>query len=145
MSYVLAGEVAGAARGWPITLDRGEFLIVPDDKPANLEAVDRAAVALGAGAKELDDPFMGLDARYRWPLRGGQHLVASVEPVGSRGYRDLLRDSERMRLGDAIVQVASLRDLIRLAEASPREYERAFTPALWATLDQDRFAGRRAA
>jgi hypothetical protein len=38
-----------------------------------------------------------------------------------------------------------LRDLIRLADASPRERERAFTPALWATLDQARLAEREAA
>jgi hypothetical protein len=143
--YVLAGEVAGAAHGWPVTLDSGEFLVVPNDVAENLEAVERAAVALGSGGSELDEPFGGFDRRRRWPLPGGQQLVTSVEPAGSPGYHDLLRDAESITLGDAPVPVASLRDLIRLADASPRERERAFTPALWATLDQTRLAGRKSA
>lgn len=143
--YVLAGEVAGAAHGWPITLDGGEFLLVPDDDAENLEAVERAAAALGARAREADDPFGGFDARWRWSLLGGQELVMTVQPAGAGGYRDLLRDAEPVTLGGPPVLVASLRDLIRLADASPRERERAFTPALWATLDQTRLAEGKAA
>jgi transcriptional regulator with XRE-family HTH domain len=145
VDYVLAGEIAGAARGWPVTLDNGEFLVVPDEEAESLEAVERAAATLGGGGRELDDPFGGFDARWVWSLPGGQQLVASVEPAGARGYRDLLRDAEAIALGGAPVLVASLRDLIRLADASPRERERAFTPALWATLDQTRGADRKAA
>jgi transcriptional regulator with XRE-family HTH domain len=143
--YVLAGEVAGAAHGWPITLDSGEFLLVPDDDAENLEAVDHAAAALGARGRESDDPFGGFDARRRWPLPGGQKLVMTVRPAGARGYRDLLRAAVPVTLSSASVLVASLRDLIRLADASPRERERAFTPALWATLDQARLAEHTAA
>jgi hypothetical protein len=73
-------------------------------------------------------PLARLDARYRWSQRGRQHLVASVEPAGSRGYRDLLRDAEPMTLGQATVQVASLGDVIRLAGSQPAEHEGAFTP-----------------
>lgn len=143
--YVLVGEVAGAMRGWPITLDSGEFLVVPDDEPENLEGLERAAAALGADSQEFDDPFGGLDSRWHWMLPGNQRLVVSLQPAGSRGYRDLVRDAEVLTLGGALVHVASLRDLIRLADASPRERERAFTPALWATLDQCRLAERAAA
>lgn len=143
--YVLAGEVAGAAHGWPITLDAGDFLVITDDGAENLEALERAAAALGADVKEPDDAFGKFDARWRWPLPDGQQLVASVDPAGARGYCDLLRDAEPITLGGAPVLVASLRDLIRLADASPRERERAFIPALWATLDQARLAEGTAA
>ena len=142
---MLAGEVAGAMRGWPITLDHGEFLIVPDDDPQTLEAIERAAATLGVDRQGVDDPYRGLDSRRQWTLPGNQRLVVSVQPAGSHGYRDLVRDSEPLSLGGALVQVGSLRDLIRLADASPRERERAFTPALWATLDQFRAAERAAA
>lgn len=137
----------GRRRGaWlAITLDRGEFLLVPDDHPENLQAVERAAGVLGARGRKLDDPFGGFDPRWRWSLPSGQQLVASVGPAGAHGYRDLLRDAEAVTLGAALVNVASLRDLIRLADASPRERERAFTPALWTTLDQTRLAERKAA
>lgn len=143
--YVLIGEVAGAVHGWPITLDSGDYLLVPDDEPRNLEALERAAASLGGTGGQVDDPFGGFDTRLRWNLLGNQALVASVEPAGSRGYRDLLRDAEVVALDAAFVQVASLRDLIRLADASLRERDRAFTPALWATLDQTRLAEHRAA
>jgi transcriptional regulator with XRE-family HTH domain len=143
--YVLAGEVAGAVPGWPITLDSGDFLVVPEDTPENLEAVDQAVARLGGSGRELDDPFGGFVARWTWQLQVGQRLIASVQPAGSRGYRDLLWGAEAVTLGDTRVHVASLRDLIRLADASPRERDRAFTPALWATLDEVRAAERRAA
>jgi transcriptional regulator with XRE-family HTH domain len=140
--YVLAGEVAGAVHGWPITLDAGQFLVVAEDEPGNLEAVERAAAALGGRRKEPDDPFGGFDARWSWRLPADQRLLVSVGPAGTGGYRDLLRDAITVTLCGLPVKVASLRDLIRLADASPRERERAFTPALWATLDQAREAER---
>lgn len=145
VGYVLVGEIAGAVHGWPITLDSGEFLLVPDDAASNLEALERAAAVLGGRGPELDDPFTGLDARMAWSLPGAQRLLASLQPAGSHGYRDLIRDAITVTFADAQVHVASLRDLIRLAEASPRERARAFTPALWATLDQVRVNERRAA
>src|SRR5437763_4492386 len=99
--YVLAGEVAAAVHGWPITLDSGEFLLVPDDDAENVKAVERAAAALGAPGREADDPFGGFDARWRWWLSGGRQLVMNVQPAGGRGYRDLLRDAESTTLGAA--------------------------------------------
>jgi transcriptional regulator with XRE-family HTH domain len=143
--YVLAGEVAGAVHGWPITLDSGELLIVPEDEPGNRRSLEAAVETLGAHRPDLDDAFAGLDRRFIWPFRGSQRLVAAPRPAGSRGYRDLLRDATLVTLGGVEVQVASLRDLIRLADASPRERDRAFTAALWATLDQVRSQERRAA
>jgi len=134
--YVLIGEVAGAAHGWPITLARGEYLIVPEDAQRNLARLEEAAMALGAGERQIDDPYGGLDTAWRSTLHDGGSLVAGPRPAGTSGYRDLRRAARMIALEDAVVQLASLRDLIRIADASPRPERRAYLPALWATLEQ---------
>jgi ADP-ribose pyrophosphatase YjhB (NUDIX family) len=133
--YVLVGDVAGAVHGWPITLARGEYLLVPEDGPRNLERLQAAAKALGGGARELEDPFAGQDVTIRWSLPGGS-LAASIRLSGTRGYRDLQRACRPVALEQTVVQIAALRDLIRVADASPRQERRIFLPALWATLEQ---------
>jgi hypothetical protein len=134
--YVLIGEVAAAAHGWPIALSRGEYLIVPEGAPRNLARLDRAATLLGATEREVDDPYRGLDAGWRWSLHGGGSLAVTLAPAGTRGYRDLCRGGELIALQDTVLEAACLRDLIRIADASPRLERRAYLPALWATLEQ---------
>jgi hypothetical protein len=143
--YVLGGEVAGAVHGWPITLDYGEYLIFPEDAARNLDRLEQAAAALGATGRDVDDPYAGLDVTYRWTLTAGGVLAACPTPAGTRGYRDLRRDATLTPLETAVVEVASLRDLIRVADASPRSRRRAFLPALWATLEQSAQTQRRRA
>lgn len=133
---VLIGEAAAAAHGWPITLARGEYLIVPEDAERNLARLQTAAAALGGAERQTDDPYSGLDTTWRWPLPDGGSLAATPRPAGTGGYRDLRRAARPTALGDAVVQLASLRDLIRIADASPRPERRAYLPALWATLEQ---------
>jgi transcriptional regulator with XRE-family HTH domain len=132
---VLIGDVAGAAHGWPITLARGEYLVVAEEGRRNLERLAAAAESLGAGPQELEDPFAGRDVTIRWPLEGGS-LAVATQLSGTRGYRDVQRASRPVALEQAVVQVAALRDLIRIADASPRQERRVFLPALWATLEQ---------
>jgi len=60
----------------------------------------------------------------------------SAVPPGTRGYRDLVRDAQRVQIAPRVsVSVASLIDLIRIAEASTGPDGRTFVPALWATLE----------
>jgi transcriptional regulator with XRE-family HTH domain len=134
--YVLVGAVAAAARGWPILLGRGEYLIVPEDSQRNLTRLHRAASALGATDPEIEDPHPGAEVISRWPLPDGGSLAASTYPIGTRGYRDLRRGAHETALGDAVVEVATVRDLIRMADANPYSEMRSFLPALWATLEQ---------
>ncbi len=146
--YVLIGEVAAAAHGWPIALSRGEYLIVPEDAPRNLTRLEEATKRLGATECQVDDPYRGLDSMWRWSLPGGGSLAASLIPAGTRGYSDLRRGGELIALDDTVLQAACLRDLIRIADASPRPERRAYLPALWATLEQteqDEQRDRRAA
>ncbi len=138
--YVLVGAVAAAARGWPIRLGRGEYLTVPEDAPRNFKRLQRAADALGAGELQIEDPYAGAEVTWRWALPGGGSLAALTYPIGTRGYRDLRRAARATALRDAVVDVASLRDLIRMADASPRSEMRSFLPALWATLEQTEVA-----
>jgi transcriptional regulator with XRE-family HTH domain len=133
--YVLAGDVAAAVQGSPLLLgSETAFLIVPEDTPANLKRLDMAADRLGAGPPSVDEPYGSLDARTVWPLAGGGALARCERPAGAHGYRDLHRDAESVRLGAESVLVASLLDLIRLADASPRPEGRRAISALRDTL-----------
>lgn len=141
--YVLVGAVAAAAHGWPIILGRREYMIVPDDAKRNLARLQEAAVALGAAEREEEDLYAGLELTWRWPLPQGGSLAATPAPVGTRGYRDLRRSARQTALADVVVEVASLRDLIRMADSGPRSEIRSFLPALWATLEQSELAAER--
>ncbi len=134
--YVLMGDVAGAVHGWPITLARGEYLLVADEGPRNLERLWAAVKTLDGGPREVEDPFAGQDVTLRWPLRAGGSLALATRLSGTRGYRDLQRAAKPVALDQTVTTVASLRDLIRIADASPLEERRVFLPALWATLEQ---------
>ena len=91
---------------------------------------------LDGGPREVEDPFAGQDVTLRWPLRAGGSLALATRLSGTRGYRDLQRAAKPVALDQTVTTVASLRDLIRIADASPLEERRVFLPALWATLEQ---------
>ncbi|HEX4189333.1 MAG TPA: helix-turn-helix transcriptional regulator [Solirubrobacteraceae bacterium] len=130
--FVLVGRVAGAFHGWPIALGKRTLQVVPAD-PAMLR-IEQAARRLGAEpAEDLGD------GSRRWLLPSGGELHATLVPPGTRGYSDLLRDAQSVPIAPGVsVRVASLIDLIRIAEASPDPDARTFVPALWATLDRGR-------
>jgi hypothetical protein len=78
----------------------------------------------------------GEDHAQRWVLPSGAELHVSTMPRGTHGYRDLARDATNIPIAPGVsVQVASLIDLIRIAEASTGPDGRTFVPALWATLE----------
>ncbi len=139
---VLIGEVAAAAHGWPITPACSEYMVVPENAERNLARLQTAATALGAAEQQTEDPYSGMDITWRWTLAGGGSLAATPQPAGTSGYRDLHRAARPTALGDAVVQLASLRDLIRIADASPRPERRAYLPALWATIEQSEDAAQ---
>ncbi|MFI4977390.1 MAG: multiprotein-bridging factor 1 family protein [Solirubrobacterales bacterium] len=127
--FVVIGKVAGAFNGWPIVLGTPVLHVVPAESSA--DAIERAARRLGAEAAGE-----GEDGAQRWVLASGAELHVSAAPRGTHGYRDLARDAQRMQIAPELsVQVASLIDLIRIAEASTGPDGRTFVPALWATLE----------
>jgi len=76
-----------------------------------------------------------------WVRDGSPGLLALSTPRRTRGYRDLARSADQLELDGTPVRVASLIDLIRVAEADPSSSLRSFRAALWATLQRRR--GRR--
>jgi len=126
--FVVVGGVAGAFSGWPIMLGTPVLQVVPAE--TSVEAIAQTARRLGA-----EPAGEGEDGAQRWLLASGAELHVSVGLRGTRGYRDLARDAQSIQIADGVsVQVASLIDLIRIAEASTGPDGRLFVPALWATL-----------
>jgi hypothetical protein len=88
-----------------------------------------------AARQHADPTADGVDGARHWVLPSGGELRATVAPSGTRGYADLARDAREMEIApDRTVPVASVIDLIRIAESSPDPEARLFRPALWATL-----------
>jgi transcriptional regulator with XRE-family HTH domain len=127
--FVVIGRVAGAFNGWPIVLGTPTLHVVPAD-PSE-EAVERVARRLGA-----EPAAEGEDGAERWVLPSGAELHVSATPPGTRGHSDLAKDAQSIEIAPGVsVKVASLIDLIRIAEASTGPDARTFVPALWATLE----------
>jgi len=127
--FVVIGRVAGAFNGWPVMLGTPALHVVPADNSA--DAIEQAARRLGG-----EPAGEGEDHAQRWGLPSGAELHVSAAPRGTHGYRDLARDAQSVQIAPEVsVQVASLIDLIRIAEASTGPDGRLFVPALWATLE----------
>ena len=127
--FVVVGDVAGALHGWPIVLGWRVLHVVPAE--TSMGRVEQTARRLG-GERAED----GSDGSKRWVLPSGAELRATLMPAGTRGFRDLARDAQRMEIAPGVtVRVASLIDLIRMAEASPDPDARMYVSALWATLE----------
>lgn len=126
--FVVIGRVAGAFNGWPVMLGTPVLQVVPQETSA--ASLEQSVRRLGA-----EEAGGGEDGARRWLLASGAELHLSTMPPGTRGYRDLARDAQSIQIAPEMsVQVASLIDLIRIAEASTGPDGRTFVPALWATL-----------
>jgi transcriptional regulator with XRE-family HTH domain len=130
--FIVIGDVAGALHGSPIMLGARTLQVVPAETA--LRRIQQIARRLDA------EPIAeGTAHTLRWALPAGGELHATPQPPGTRGYRDLARDAETMQITPhTLVRVASLLDLLRIAEASPDPGARASVPALWATLEMCR-------
>jgi transcriptional regulator with XRE-family HTH domain len=125
--FVVIDDVAGALHGSPVMLGAQTLHVVPAETA--LRRVEQTAQRLDA-----QPATEGTAQMQRWKLPTGGELRATLLPPGTRGYRDLARDAETMRITpNTSVRVASLLDLIRIADASPDASVRASVPALWAT------------
>ncbi|HSZ06285.1 MAG TPA: helix-turn-helix transcriptional regulator [Solirubrobacteraceae bacterium] len=130
--FVVIGDVAGALRGSPVMLGARTLHVVPAETA--LGRIEQTARRLDAKPSAE-----GTAQTQRWTLPTGGELHVTPLPPGTRGYRDLARDAEIMQIAPSTsVRVASLLDLIRIAEASPDAGARASVPALWATLEMHR-------
>jgi hypothetical protein len=129
---ILVGAVAAALQGAAQRPESGRVEVVAGDPVALI------AEMTDAGFQPSDDPERWAEADRRWPWHmpeGGVIALASALP-GARDYPDLRRSAQRLALDRTEVRVAHPRDLLRLADASPRESERAQVPGLRALLER---------
>jgi hypothetical protein len=146
VEFVVVGGVAARLRGAPLVTQ--DVDITPSDRTDNLDRLAAALEDLEARlrtAAEPDGVAMPFDPNLLrvsevWTLvtrHGDLDLV--MEPAGTEGYRDLIRDSDPLtvaRRPDLVVEVASLADVIRSKEATAREKDRAVLPLLRRTLEE---------
>lgn len=128
---IVIGGVAAVLQGGPQQPDGGQVEFVSGD-PYAMEAEMRQA---GLIPRDTDERWADIDRRALWSLpQGGSISLASQVP-GTGDYRDLRRSARSVQLeASTRIPVAHPRDLLRMADASPRESERARVPGLRALL-----------
>jgi transcriptional regulator with XRE-family HTH domain len=122
---VVIGVVAGALNGWPLVLNRTGVVEICGD-PAEL-----GPALLARGLRQV---------KQRYELASGRALsIMEQQPPGTAGVRDLARNAETTALRDGrSVQVASLLDLLRIADAADGGARSRETLALQAVLEVQR-------
>ncbi len=135
---VVLGEVAGALQGWALSLGGRVLELVVGERDR-----DRLLAILSAAGAA---PAALVDRRPRWHADSVERLVlpegTAVElvhaPAGIPAYRQLAAGADCLGLDGAEQRVASVHDLIVMAEASAATGARGFLPALYAVLDARR-------
>jgi len=129
--YVLIGELAEVMHGSPLLPITSTVTIVA--RAGQRDSLSAAITASG-GQPTASVATSLIDAPARFTLGlDGVELVVAPAPAGTQGYEDLRRDATSVRIDeDLTVMVASLIDLVRVAEASE---DRARLPALRRTLE----------
>jgi transcriptional regulator with XRE-family HTH domain len=129
---IVIGGLAAVLQGGPQPPSDASVEFVSGD-PFAMEAEMRKA---GLVPIDTDSRWSDADTRAQWKLPGGPAVVLASDVPGTQDYRDLRRAARAVELDDTSVAVAHPRDLLRIADASPRESERARAPGLRALLSQ---------
>jgi hypothetical protein len=130
---IVIGAVAAVLQGAPQRPGSGRVEFVSADPFATDDEMRTGGLIAG----DTEERWADVDARALWTLpEGGTVALASNVP-GTWDYADLRRGAQSVELdGTTTVRVAHPRDLLRIADASPRESERARAPGLRALLDR---------
>jgi transcriptional regulator with XRE-family HTH domain len=130
---LVIGGVAAVLQGGPQQPAETAVEFVSGDPPA-MEAELRDS---GLFPVDTDERWADVDRRAPWTLPEGGAIEHASKLPGTEDYRDLRRAARPVELdSDTNLRVAHPRDLLRLAEASPRERERTRAPGLRALLAQ---------
>jgi transcriptional regulator with XRE-family HTH domain len=130
---IVIGPVAAVLQGAPQSPHSGRVEFVSAD-PFAMEQEMRSK---GLVALDSDERWADVDARALWRLPKGGVLALASKVPGTGDFADLRRSARRIEIGKGLdVAVAHPRDLLRMADASPRETERARAPGLRAVLDR---------
>jgi hypothetical protein len=149
VEFIVVGAAAAVSQGSP--LPTYDLDVTPARTAENIGRIVAALRELDAKLRTPTEPVeFPLDPKMiagaeAWTLdtsAGPLDLVFT--PTGTSGYDDLRRDALELDLGTGSpVLVASLRDVIRMKEASSREKDRAQLPALRRTLELTHDRDRR--
>ena len=142
--FVVIGAFAAVVQGYP--LPTYDLDVTPERERDNVTRLVAALAELNAGLRvpEGERVAFPLDVRMLeqadvWTLltdAGPLDLVSW--PAGTAGFDDLRRDAVQIELGGVPLLFASLRDVIRMKEASNRPKDVAQLAALRQTLDRIR-------
>ncbi len=113
---VVIGDAAGALQGSPLLLG-GAVIEVCAENALQLTGVGRRL------------------ARREYGLPGGARLRTVDSPPGTHGFRDLWRGAEAVDVQAGELPVASVLDLLRIADASDRRSDRLDALVYRAVLD----------
>jgi transcriptional regulator with XRE-family HTH domain len=133
-SVILIGPLAAALQGSPQRPRDSAAEIVPADRGQALDELE----AMDAEASDDEERFAERDRRWRWLLPDGGAVVVIDRISGSGDFADLRRDAVHLELFAHALMVASPRDLLRLADASPRPADRAYRAGLRTLLEVTR-------
>jgi hypothetical protein len=86
---------------------------------------------------QLDGRSLAGGSAWKFVTDHGE-LDVSLEPDGTRGYKDLMRGALAADIHGVRVLVASLEDIIRSKEAAARPRDREALPELRRTLEAKR-------
>ena len=125
---VVIGDAAGALRGWPLVLSRAGVVEVCGHR------AELSARLLAHGLTPAGNDY---------ELATGQRISVSGRPPGTTGPRDLARAAETIELPTGPVRVASLLDLLRIADAASGGSRSRETLALQAVLEVERVRAAR--
>jgi transcriptional regulator with XRE-family HTH domain len=130
---IVVGSVAAALRGAPQRPRENVVEVLAGDRDGLLQELrDR-----GAEPTDDEERFSDVNRRWRWRLLPVGTLAVTDLLAGAGGYSDLRRDATAITVDGHEVTVAGTRDLLRLADASPDEKDRAYAPGLRTLLAQD--------
>ena len=128
---IVIGDLAAVLQGAPQPpAETGVAFVSGDPYAMESEMRDAGLVPI-----DTEERWADVDRRASWALPEGGTLMLAANVPGTDDYRDLRRAARTLELDDgALVQAAHPRDLLRMADASPRESERARVPSLRALL-----------
>jgi transcriptional regulator with XRE-family HTH domain len=129
---LVIGQVGAAILGAPQQPDTVQVEFVSADP----KATDEEFRERGLSPIEADDRWNEVDIREGWTLPKGGALALARRVPGTADYPDLRRSALPIEIdGKTKILIAHPRDLLRIADASPRESERARVPGLQALLE----------
>jgi hypothetical protein len=141
VEFVVIGAFSAVAQGYPLPTD--DLDITPSRDPQNLERLASALEELTAelrlpGNRSMPFPiepkFLGDSDSWTLMTKAGSVDILFL-PSGTHGYEDLRREAVEVNLRGTPALLSSLRDVIRMKEASNREKDRQQLPALRRTLE----------